>query len=197
MAEEKELTVEEMKSLVSVATLLPALLDKIAAISKEVDELKASFTDIKSKYNASTNAVMSYKQAVDDLTKNQPDIKAAIKPDLDAIKQTLAKIEWRMGMDGQPVEIHQIPDNKPTPSSSSKKEKPKVEEKDDETDEVEEIVDKILAGHRGRKTRTLTLVDIKTGFRVDEEVASKVLKWFENHKMYNSKLHLLTFPKRK
>ena len=197
MAEEKELTVEEMKSLVSVATLLPALLDKIAAISKEVDELKASFTDIKSKYNASTNAVMSYKEAVDNLTKNQPDIKAAIKPDLDAIKQTLARIEWRMGMDGQPVEIHQIPDNKPSPTSSSKKEKPKAEEKDDETDEVEEIVDKILTGHRGRKTRTLTLVDIKTGFRVDEEVASKVLKWFENHKMYDSKLHLLTFPKRK
>ena len=193
MAEEKELTVEEMKSLVSVATLLPALLDKIAAISKEVDELKASFTDIKSKYNASTNAVISYKEAVDNLTKNQPDIKAAIKPDLDAIKQTLARIEWRMGMDGQPVEIHQIPDNKPSPSSSSKKEKPKDEEKD----KVKEIVNRILEDRGGRKSRTLTLVDVKTWFRVDEEVASKVLKWFEDNKMYNPKLCLLTFPKRK
>ena len=67
---------------------------------------------------------------------------------------------------------------------------------DGDKEKVEEIVDKILADHRGRKTRMLTLIDIKNGFKVDDVIAVKVLKWFEDHKMYNSKMHMLTFPKR-
>lgn len=188
MPEEKELTIEEMKSLVSLATLLPALLDKIAAINKDVADLKTSFLEIKTKFNTNTNAVAGYKQSVDNLIEKQPDLKP-ILADLEVIKQSLLKLEMSLNV-GAPVSEQQP--KKATSPKNSKKEK----EVDGDKEKVEEIVDKILADHRGRKTRMLTLIDIKNGFKVDDVIAVKVLKWFEDHKMYNSKMHMLTFPKR-
>lgn len=187
MSEEKELTIEEMKSLVSLATLLPALLDKIAAISKDVAELKASFADIKGKYNSNTEAIIGYKDSVDELIKKQPDIEP-IKKELEIIKQALMKIELGLNLGTTVTESA----SKKSSSKSPVKEKPKDKDKD----KVEEIVDKILADHRGRKTRVLTLIDVKNGFKVDDIIAAKVLKWFEDHKMYDIKMHMLTFPKR-
>lgn len=187
MPEEKELTIEEMKSLVSLATLLPALLDKIATISKDVAELKTSFIDIKGKYNANTIAIMDYKDSVDNLIKTQPNIEP-IQKELETIKQVLLKIELGLSI-GSTTE----PSTKKSSSSKPvKKEKPN----DEDRDKVEEIVDKILANHRGRKTRMLTSIDVKNGFKVDDVIADKVLKWFEDRKMYNTKMHMLTFPKR-
>lgn len=186
MPEEKELTIEEMKSLVSLATLLPALLDKIATISKDVAELKASFVDIKGKYNANTTAIIGYKDSVDNLIKTQPDIEP-ISKELETIKQALLKIELGLSI-GSATESST---KKPSSTKPVKKEKPKDEDKD----KVEEIVDKILADHRGRKTRMLTLIDVKNGFKVDDIIAVKVLKWFEDRNMYNTKMHMLTFPK--
>lgn len=188
MPEEKELTIEEMKSLVSLATLLPALLDKISAISRDVAELKTSFTEIKTKFNTNTNAVAGYKQSVDALIEKQPDIKP-ILADLEVIKQALVKLDMGLNV-GTPVSEQQP--KKTSGPKTPKKEKPTDEDKD----KVEEIVDKILADHRGRKTRMLTLIDIKNGFKVDDVIAVKVLKWFEDHNMYNAKMHMLTFPKR-
>jgi len=187
MKNKKELTIEEMKSLVSLATLLPTLLDKIATISKDVAELKASFIDIKGKYNANTTAIIGYKDSVDNLIKTQPDIEP-IQKELETIKQALLKIELGLSI-GSTTESST---KKPSSTKPVKKEKPKDEDKD----KVEEIVDKILADHRGRKTRMLTLIDVKNGFKVDDIIAVKVLKWFEDRNMYNAKMHMLTFPKR-
>ena len=105
MPEEKELTIEEMKSLVSLATLLPALLDKISAISRDVAELKTSFTEIKTKFNTNTNTVAGYKQSVDALIEKQPDIKP-ILADLEVIKQALMKLEMGLNV-GTPVSEQQ------------------------------------------------------------------------------------------
>ena len=130
---------------------------------------------------------MDYKDSVDNLIKTQPNIEP-IQKDLETIKQALLKIELGLNI-GSTTE----PSTKKSSSSKPvKKEKPK----DDDRDKVEEIVDKILANHRGRKTRMLTLIDVKNGFRVDDVIADKVLKWFEDRKMYNAKMHMLTFPKR-
>ena len=188
MPEEKELTIEEMKSLVSLATLLPALLDKIAAINKDVADLKTSFLEIKTKFNTNTNAVVGYKQSVDNLIEKQPDLKP-ILADLEVIKQSLLKLEMGLNV-GTPVSEQQ-------PKKTVAPKNPKKETAiDGDKEKVETIVDKILADHRGRKTRMLTLIDIKNGFKVDDVIAVKVLKWFEDRKMYNSKMHMLTFPKR-
>ena len=188
MPDEKELTIEEMKSLVSLSTLLPALLDKISAISKDISDLKSSFTDIKIKFNTNATAVGEYKASVDELIQKQPDF-SALQKEIEDIKNSLGIIKTDLNMK---TEIAQA---KPTPAATPKKEKSK-KEKDKDGDKVEEIVDRILAMHGGRKIRLLTLIDIKNGFKVDEEMAAKVIKWFEDRKMYNSKTRTLTFPKR-
>lgn len=187
MSEEKELTIEEMKSLVSLATLLPALLEKIAAINKDVAELKTSFIDIKSKYNNNTAAVIAYKESVDALINNKLDADS-IGDRLKAIEETLNKIE--SGMTIKPSPSEPIIKEEPAPKPAKT-----VKPRDPDQDKIEEIVDKILEARGGRKTRVLTDVNIKKGFNVDDALAEKVLKWFENHKMYNPKLHMLTFPK--
>ena len=187
--EEKELTLEEMKSLVSLATLLPALLEKISAINKDVGELKASFNDIKIKFTANANVISGYKESVDELIKKQPDFKQFEK-DLDAIKTKLDLLSPLDKAEKNNLDLNE----KKTISASKillKKQKPV----DEDREKVIEIVDKILASRRGRKTRVLTTVDIKTGFKVDDVIAVKVIKWFQDNKMYNDKLHLLTFPK--
>ncbi len=188
MPEEKELTIEEMRSLVSLATLLPALLDKIAAINNEINALKASFTEIKTKFNTNTTAVIEYKAAVEKLIEKQPDIKP-LEADLEIIKQAVLSINIKPN-DTQTAE-------QPAPKKKTPPKPQKIDMVvDEDKDKVEEVVDRILAEHKGRKTRVLTLIDIKNGFRVDDVIAAKVIKWFEDHKMYNSKMRILTFPKR-
>ncbi len=187
--EEKELTLEEMKSLVSLVTLLPALLEKISSINKDLSDLKTSFNDIKQKFNTNTKVVSDYKESVDELIKKQPDIKL-IENDLNAIKQALVKINSSTVSETIPS-----PQKKKAPTVVETKPKA-AQTKDEDKDKVLEIVDKILANHRGRKTRVLTAINIKNGFQVDDVMAAKVLKWFEDRKMYNTKLHMLTFPKR-
>lgn len=190
--EEKELTLEEMKSLVSLATLLPALLEKISAINKDLLDLKNSFNDIKQKFNTNTGIVSEYKKSVDELIKKQPDIKS-IESDLKVIKQALIKSNSSAVLSND--DAAPAPQKKKAPTVAEVK--PKADTaKDEDKDKVLEIVDKILANHRGRKTRVLTAINIKNGFQADDVIAAKVLKWFEDRKMYNTKLHMLTFPKR-
>ena len=192
MPDEKELTIEEMKSLVSLSTLLPALLDKIAAINKEVNDLKTLFVDLGSKFNNNTKAVVEYKKSVDELIEKQPNIKK-METDIASIKQTLDKLNAGVSTSVATSEAaSKIVDDL---LKSEKKEKTKSKAKED--DKVLEVVDKILADQKGRKTRLLTLVDVKNGFKVDDETAQKVLDWFENNKMYDPKIRMLTFPKKR
>ena len=176
MSEEKEITLEEMKQLVALQSLLPALLDKIEAIEKKVDALKVSQAKLIEKYNENSNAIETYKESVDKILSSQVDLK-----DLDT---TVNEIRNR---------IFAIED------SLKEKKEPKAkkeEKKETRSEEVIEICDKILSGHRGRKERRLTLKDLTDGFNCSEEVGNQVLKWFEEKKMYNPKTSKLTFPKR-
>lgn len=192
MPDEKELTIEEMKSLVSLSTLLPALLDKIAAINKEVTDLKTLFVDLGNKFNNNTKAIVEYKKSVDELIEKQPNIKK-METDIASIKQTLDKLNAGVSTSVATSEAaSKIVDDL---LKSEKKEKTKSMAKED--DKVLEVVDKILADQKGRKTRLLTLVDVKNGFKVDDETAQKVLDWFENNKMYDPKIRMLTFPKKR
>ena len=181
MNEDKELTIEEMRSLVTLSTLLPALLDKIASIDKQVGELKSSFNDIKNKFNNNTTAVIEYKRSIDELLQNQNQTKN-VESELNTIKEALMRIEASLSFN-----------NTDAPKPAHKKSQPK--QLDQPSDEVINIVDKILADQKGRRTRTLTKVNIKTGFKCSDEVAAEVLDWLEKKKMYNTKTHILTFPK--
>ena len=188
MNEEKELTIEEMKSLVSLATLLPALLDKISSISRDLEELKSSFNDLKRKYNENTILLNGYKDSVDNLISKQPDLKS-IKKDLKNINQMLLNfgLELNLGLPSFDSSI---------PKHSSKPQKIETP-KDENDDKAKEIVDKILENSGGNKNRVLTLIDIKKEYKVDDAIAEKVIKIFEKRNMYDSKIHLLTFPKKK
>jgi|GEM_PF-2927236 len=188
MADENELTVEEMKSLVSLATLLPALLEKIAAINRDVTDLRNRFADLGVKFNTNTKAILEYKQEVEQLMEAQPNLKP-IEEELKVIKASLLRIDATFN--GAPLAVPQAetPVEKP---KKAKKEKPA----DPDEERVQEIVKDILDGHRGRKRRSLTLIDVKVGFRVEDSIAEKVLNHFENKKLYNRETHILTFPKR-
>ena len=188
MPEEKELTIEEMKSLVSLATLLPALLEKISSINKDVAELKASFNEIKTKFNTNTQTVIDYKESVDKLIDSQPNIEQLNK-NIETINVGISTL-LKLSVPSLAEPVEQKPVAPKSPEKGVKK------EKDEDKDKVIEIVDRILADHKGRKTRMITTVDIKKGFKVDDIVAAKVLKWLEDKKMYSSKTHILTFPKR-
>ena len=194
MPEEKELTIEEMKSLVSLASLLPALLEKISQINKDLFELKTSFTEIKTKFNNNTNAVLEYKGSVDELIKKQPDLKPVIEK-IDQIQQDLLDLsnKFETSKNIKKISEEKKNNNKDKPSEVLKPKKP---EEDPDKEKVEEVIDKILGTSRGRKTRVLTAIDIKTGFKVDDVIAAKVIKWFTDKKMYNPKMRMLTFPKK-
>ena len=186
MLEEKELTVEEMKTLASVATWLPTLLERINSINKQVEGLKTAFAELANKYNDNTKAFIAYKNDVDDLIKNQISTKE-LQEELNTLKNSLVRIEASLSLTAS-----EKPIKKESPKAVKKEEK-----KDDEDkDEVQDIVQKILDSHRGRKTRLLTLINVKQGFKCNDEVAQKVLDWLEKNKMYNPKTKTLTFPKR-
>ena len=189
MLEEKELTIEEMKSLVSIATILPPLLAKIEQIEKSIKDLKTSFDKFIGVYNANTTAIAQHKESVDDLIKNQLDPED-FKTEIESIKNVLAGLVVSMP-------LNKVSQNKPITPAPTKKVQKKEEPKQTKLDEESaKIVDMILAEHRGRKTRTLTTINIKQFSKCDDETAETVLKWLEENKMYNPKTHILTFPKR-
>ena len=183
--EEKELSIEEMRSLVALSTLLPALLNKIESINKRVDTLVDSFTK---KFSENVTAMEAYKRSVDDLIKKQADLDR-IYGELSEIKKALSD-KKEEPKKPEPVVV---PTKKPAST-------PKQPKKDDtatkEKDEMLKIVDKILGDDGGRRTRTLTSVQVKKGFKVDDEKANKVLDWLTKNKMYDPKSHILTFPKK-
>ena len=198
MTEEKELTIEEMKSLVTLSTLLPALLSKIESIEKQINELKSSFVNIATKFSDNAKVVESYKKSVDELIDGQADA-GKILSDLEVIK-TIVKTNAAMNIANTTLAVEEKPkkatpaqQTQPAPKPTKKKEEQALKKKSN--DKVIEIVDKILADRRGRKMRALTNIDVKKGFKCDDETADAVLKWLEKNGMYSSKTHTLTYPK--
>lgn len=181
MEEENKLTVEEMRSLISISTLLPALLDKIISIHKDIEELKKEFKDMKDKFNKNTSAVLSYKDEVDDMIK-----KNNIKSELDDIKLNILKIENSvLNITKSSIE-----------NKSDDKTKIVSEEKEEDDDEIKSMADKILMDHKGRKSRLLTVIDIKKAFKVDDKKAREVIQYFIDKKMYDEQMRILKFPKK-
>lgn len=202
MPEEKEeLTIEEMKSAVSMAAVLPALLKEINEINEALVKLSNEFKEMKTKFNDNTKAVIAYKEEVENFENNLPDFES-IEKKISAIQTSLFLVQSHY-QEPTPVKttrpIKEQPkeqEKKPTPQSAPKAEKKVDVKKEMEKEEINRIIDEILRGHRGRKTRLLTSVQIKQGFRCSDEMAERVLKSLEDKKMYNPKNHTLTFPKR-
>ena len=188
MAEETELTLEEMKALISVANILPALLDKIDNINKKIDGLEKSFEVIKGYYKHNTEVVEEHLDKVKELLEDQVDSRRIIN-ELIAINQSITDIEERLKVKEEEQVVV-----KEEEAPKAKRGSKKVEKSYDE--EVVEIADKIVSSHRGRKTRLLTIQNVKQGFHCDEEKAKKVLKLLENRNLYDPESHILTFPKR-
>ena len=186
MSEEKELTIEEMRSLISLATLLPKLLHEIETINNNINDLKVSFNGIKNKYNENTNLLNKYRDDVNTAINKEVDIKPLLDK-LELLNKEVVDIKNKLATNNTSGEVKKNKNSTPVPGIE-----PKVEDKD----KVAEIVDKILADHQGRKIRMLTIVDIKKGFNVDDLIAAKVLQWFEKKGMYNRDKHQLKFPKR-
>ena len=178
--------------LVSLSTLLPPLLDKITSIEKQIGDLKISFLEMKEKFTTNTNAVINYKESVDKLLNAQVDAKSVMK-DLDIIKESVLKIEM---VGGSAKDIKNATSKTSNKQSASKK--PEKEEKDI-LEGIDEktfgVIDAIISSGSERKSRLLTLIDVKRGFKADEKTAEAALKWLEKNKMYNPKTHVLTFPK--
>ena len=187
MTNEKELTLEEMKELVSVANVLPALLDKIDMIVKRISELNTTFNDMRSKYSDNTKILNTYLDKVNALLEKQVDSQAVSRK-LNDINTSLTNL------DGQITALKLDTGVLLQAKASVAMENKKIKKTYDE--EVVNIADRLLGESRGRKTRTLTMVGIKKGFGCSEEVAEKVLKLLEARKYYNPIDHILTFPKK-
>ena len=175
--EKKELSIEEMKNLISLAALLPSLLDKIETINNRVNKLTTETNNLINHYNENAKLVNSYKESVDELINNMVNAKE-IKKELDDIKTIL--------LQNNTVNNVEVKETKKTP---------KVKNKEDE--EVMRIVDLILDdGGRKRKVRKLTFNDVKNGFKADDKTAQKVLDYLAKKKYYDPVNETLMFPKR-
>ena len=207
--EKKELTIEEMRALISLDTLLPGLLNKIEEIEAKVKTLSGHITTLVGKFNDNVAQVEKYKQSVDSLIKKQLDAKE-INEQLKSIKSSIARIEMTNSVpeitpNAKPVSqpkrqsAKKATDEKDTKIEKEKaKEEPKVESYQTKSKNELDAIDygtRLLASSRGRKTRTLTLVDVKKAFSIEDAGAQKVLDWLESKKVYNPKTHILTFKK--
>ena len=207
--EKKELTIEEMRALISLDTLLPGLLNKIEEIEAKVKTLSGHITTLIGKFNDNVAQVEKYKQSVDSLIKKQLDAKE-IENQLKQIKSSIARIEMTNSVpeitpSSKPINqakkqsAKKVAEDKETKNEKEKtKEEPKVESYQSKSKDELDAIDygtRLLANSRGRKTRTLTLVDVKKAFSIADASAQKVLDWLESKKVYNPKTHILTFKK--
>ncbi len=208
--EEKELTVEEMRRLISLDTLLPDILNKIKEIENSVNALAERSKKLTEAFNQNVETIKKYKTSVDNLASKQVDSKE-LQQDLKNIKEAIARIEMAIAIS----DTSQNP--KPTKKDAKQPTQKTVLENKDESKVVEKAKEeakansfqskskeeldaidygtRILASSRGRKTRTLTLINVKKAFDIDDEGAQKVLDWLESKKVYNPKTHILTFKK--
>lgn len=213
--EEKELTIEEMRRLISVDALLPDLLNKIKEIENKITTLNSYIDNLIKATSKSSENLVKYKDSVDNSFKKQISTHDLYE-ELNAIKEAVARIEAANSISSdvnpkpkqakkeqkQPAQQKTVLDNpeKKVEQVTAKKikEEPKVESYQNKSKEDLDAVDfgtKILASSRGRKTRTLTIVDVKKAFSIDDNAAQKVLDWLESKKVYNPKTHILTFKK--
>ena len=121
--EKKELTIEEMRALISLDTLLPGLLNKIEEIETKVKTLSGHITTLVGKFNDNVAQVEKYKQSVDSLIKKQLDAKE-INEQLKSIKSSIARIE----MTNSVPEI--TPNSKPISQPKKQSAKKATDEKD-------------------------------------------------------------------
>lgn len=188
---EKELTIEEMKELISLHNVLPALLQKIEKIELRVDKLQSSFAEFARRYSDNVGQIEKYKEAVEELTKGQVDSKY-LKNELAAIKEAVLKGNVAP-VKGPVMQKVKKPEPAPTPVIKNVPEKKEAEPKKDKDEEkLLKTVDEVLNSANGRRKMPLTIITVKKRYRVSEEMAKKVLEFFEKKKMYNPKTRELT-----
>ena len=160
MENEKQLTLEEMKSLVSVSTILPALLDKIDKINTDLNALNKKFNDMAVKFNENTNAIVKYKTSVDNFIEEQQEGKEfnSLKKDFVALKNEVIKTQESLNK----LVIKFV--------GKEKESEPEVSEKD----KIKNYAEILLTEDKGHRTRTLTKINGKKAFKVDDDVAETV-----------------------
>ena len=191
MAEEKEINIDEIRRLVDLSAVLPELLSKISDIHKEINNLHLKFNALSKQFEATATAVDNHKNSVDKVIKDQIDIKDVEKL-INELKEELNKKIDALSLPPQKEEKKEETKSK----AKSKKELEKEAEEKKEKDDIDRIVDAILAADKGRRKRRLTLLNVKQGFKCDDEKAQKVLDRLTNLKFYDPKDQTLYFVKK-
>lgn len=189
MAEEKEINIDEIRRLVDLSAVLPELLNKISEIHKEINNLHLKFNALSKQFEATATAVDNHKNSVDKVIKDQIDIKDIEKLINDLKEELYKKID---ALSPQKDEKKEETKSK----AKSKKELEKEAEEKKEKDDIDRIVDAILGADKGRRKRRLTLLNVKQGFKCDDEKAQKVLDRLTNLKFYDPKDQTLYFVKK-
>ena len=182
MEEKEELTVEEMKDLISVAKVLPEILNEIEQIKISFSLFKQSLTE---KFTENSKIVEEYIKQVNQYSE---------KVD----KFLLASEEIKKSFDKKMAETLKlnIKDQAPIvkqPVIQPKKEETKKKEKDPEKEKIKEYGLKLLEEKKGRSFRMLTLINVKQAFHIDDETAQKVLDYLKARGVYNPYSKRLTF----
>ena len=189
MAEEKELTIEEMKTLISVTKILPILLDKISELEKKINDFSSSFGEIKEKVLNNAKLITSFENSVNEFNKTQIDSNT-ISEELSQIKEALLRIETSSTKPLNTSVVDNTPKAEPAPK--------KVDKKSKEDEKVDKVIDALLTEKRANKNhRPLRKDDIVKGMGYSVAVADKVLTKLEKMGLYNPKLNVMTFPKSK
>ena len=188
MPEEKELTIEEMRALIQVTTLLPKLTDVIDKINKDIHELKDSFEGIKSKFRDNALVVQSYQDKVDGFIENQEQHN----------KKTIGLLESIVKMLTALPDLSSSTAEKTVDNTKKEKDAKKKDKNSEEKEKVKEIAERILSSRGGQRDgRQLTIRDIKDGFHADDVLAAAVIQYLTDKGYYNKETRWLTYPKKK
>ena len=182
MEEKEELSVEEMKDLISVAKVLPEIL-------KEIEQIKASFSlfqqSLSEKFTANSKTIEEYIKQVNEFSAKIENLIASNEEVKKGLEKKLAETLKKNIKEAVPLV-------KPTPIQPPKEDQ-KKKEKDPEKEKIKEYGLKLLEEKKGRSFRMLTLINVKQAFHIDDETAQKVLDYLKARGVYNPDSKRLTF----
>lgn len=171
-----------MKDLISVAKVLPEILNEIEQIKISFSLFKQSliekFTENSKIVENYIKQVNQYSEKVDKFLIVSEEIKKSFdKKMAETLKQNIKE---------QATIIKQQ-------AAQPKKEEAKKKEKDPEKEKIKEYGLKLLEEKKGRSFRMLTLINVKQAFHIDDETAQKVLDYLKARGVYNPDSKRLTF----
>ena len=188
MPDEKELTIEEIKMLISIESLLPALLNKIETIDKRIDNLVE-------KINDNVKIVNEYKKAVKtamDGQVTQNEFNGKIRELTKAIENLEKALNTKVSLKQKMISESALIASTPEPQQAIKREPKKTGPRFDAR--ITDMADGLLQDTDGTRTRRkLTLDNVVKRYKCTEEEAQEVLKYLEYIGSYNSQKSTLYF----